>query len=306
MLSLPLELRIEALIHEASTLVVTLSTTTETAPCTRCQTLAWRVHSRYVRTLADLPSSGQAVTLRWQVRKWFCPNPACERKIFTEQLPTFTAPSARMTQRLITALQAIAGACGGALGSRLATRLSMPASSTTLLRRFLALPVPEQPPVNVLGVDDWAWKKGRRYGTLVVDHERACIYDLLSERSADAFATWLAAHPSVDVITRDRSPEYAKAATAAAPQAEQVADRYHLVRNLGELLALLLARCRAEIRRAEQGIILPEEPEPALPTPAGWKPRNPEQAARAAAARDVQRADRYRQVVVLRSHGLSL
>lgn len=231
MLSLPLELRIEALIHEASTLVVTLSTTTETAPCTRCQTLAWRVHSRYVRTLADLPSSGQAVTLRWQVRKWFCPNPACERKIFTEQLPTFTAPSARMTQRLITALQAIAGACGGALGSRLATRLSMPASSTTLLRRFLALPVPEQPPVNVLGVDDWAWKKGRRYGTLVVDHERACIYDLLSERSADAFATWLAAHPSVDVITRDRSPEYAKAATAAAPQAEQVADRYHLVRN---------------------------------------------------------------------------
>jgi hypothetical protein len=209
-------------------------------------------------------------------------------------LPTFTAPSARMTQRLIAALQAIAGACGGALGSRLATRLSMPTSPTTILRHFLALPLPESPPIHVLGVDDWAWKRRQRYGTLIVDHERGRISDLLAERSADSFALWLAAHPSVELITRDRSSEYAKAATAAAPQAVQVADRFHLVGNLVEMVALLLARCRAEIRAAEQGVILPEEPEPALPTPAGWKPRNPEQAARAAAARDVQRADRYR------------
>ena len=138
-----------------------------------------------------------------------------------------------------------------------------------------------------------------------VDHERACVYDLLAERSADSFALWLAAHSSVEIITRDRSSEYAKAATEAAPQAVQVADRFHLVGNLVEMLALLLARCRAEIRGAEQGIVLPEEPEPALPTPAGWKPRNPEQAARAAAAHDVQRADRYQQVLVLRSHGLT-
>lgn len=109
MFSLPPELRIEALTDEASSLVVTLSTTTNQAPCTCCQTLAWRVHSRYMPTLADLPCSGQRVTLRWQVRKWFCPNPACARKIFTEQVPTFTAPSARMTQRLVAALQAIAG-----------------------------------------------------------------------------------------------------------------------------------------------------------------------------------------------------
>ena len=109
----------------------------------------------------------------------------------------------------------------------------------------------------------------------------------------------------MEIITRDRSSEYAKAATEAAPQAVQVADRFHLVGNLVEMFALLLARCRAEIRGAEQGIVLPEEPEPALPTPAGWKPRNPEQAARAAAAHDVQRADRYQQVLVLRSHGLT-
>ncbi len=305
MLSLPSELRIEALDAEASTLVVTLSTTTNQAPCTLCQTLAWRVHSRYVRTLADLPWSGQTVILRWQVRKWFCPNPSCTRKIFTEQVPIFIAPSARMTQRLIAALQAIAGACGGALGSRLARRLSMPSSPTTLLRRFLALPVPEMPPIRVLGVDDWAWKRRQRYGTLIVDQELACVSDLLDERSTDSFARWLAAHPSVEIITRDRSSEYAKAATEAAPQAVQVADRFHLVGNLVEMLALLLARCRAEIRGAEQGVILPEEPEPALPTPAGWKPRNPEQAARAAAAHDVQRADHYQQVLVLRSHGLT-
>lgn len=305
MLSLPSELCIEALNAEASSLVVTLSTTTNQAPCTLCQTLAWRVHSRYIRTLADLPCSGQTVILRWQVRKWFCPNPACARKIFTEQLPAFIAPSARMTQRLVAALQAIAGACGGALGSRLATHLSMPSSPTTLLRRFLALPLPELPPIRVLGVDDWAWKRRQRYGTLIVDQERACVSDLLAERSTDCFARWLAAHPSVELITRDRSSEYAKAATEAAPQAVQVADRFHLVGNLVEMLALLLARCRTEIRGAEQGVILPEAPEPALPTPTGWKPRNPEQAARAAAAHDVQRADRYQQVLVLRSHGLT-
>ena len=96
--------------------------------------------------------------LHWQVRKWFCPNPSCTRKIFTEQLPTFIAPSARMTQRLIAALQAIAGACGGALGSRLAMRLSMPISPTTVLRRFLALPLPELPPSAF-----WEWMTSVRH-----------------------------------------------------------------------------------------------------------------------------------------------
>jgi transposase len=304
---LPSELTIATVTQEATRLVVQILSTSATACCPLCQSVASRVHSRYQRTLADLPCSGQSVIIRWVVRKFFCPNLRCARRIFTEQVPAFAAPSARMTQRLIRLLQSLAYTAGVVPGSRLAVALGMHASPTTLIRRLLRQPLPPSPPVRILGVDDWSWKKGVRYGTILVDHERQCIVDLLAERSAESFAAWLREHPTVIAITRDRSTEYAKAATKAAPQAQQIADRFHLVRNLVEMLRLVLARCRTEIRQAEQEEILPpeeEEPIP-LPVPGRWRPRNPKQAEWAAQAHDAQRADRFHQIQVLRSHGLT-
>lgn len=132
---------------------------------------------------------------------------------------------------------------------------------------------PPGPPVRVLGVDDWNWKKGRRYGTILVDLERHTIIDLLPDRSSATFARWLRAHPSVRIISRDRGTEYAAAARQAAPHALQIADRFHLVRNLVQALELLLARCAAELRpaypeRASQQDPLSTSPPRSLPHPA--------------------------------------
>jgi transposase len=151
----------------------------------------------------------------------------------------------------------------------------------------MALAVPEAPQVRMLGVDDWSWKKGRRYGTILVELEKRKIIDLLPDRQASTFAQWLRAHPEVEIISRDRGTDYAAAAREAAPQAMQIADRFHLVRNVAEVLKLLLARCRAEIRRSEQHALpKPEEkasgePPRTLPSPATWKQKPPPQMVRA-------------------------
>lgn len=305
-LPLPPALTIEAIVHEETRLVVTVVATTLTTCCPLCLHSASRVQSRYRRTLADLPCSGQRVVLFWWVRTFFCPNPQCLRHIFTEQLPAFAAPSARMTQRLIAALPAMAKIGGSLPGSRLAKAVGMGTSPTTIVRRLMAHPLPVPPPVPILGVDDWAWKNGIRYGTILVDHERGQIVDLLPERSRAAFAAWLRTHPTITTITRDRGSEYTKAAAEAAPQAQQSADRFHLVRNLVEMVRLVLARSRAEMRHADRDVILPTDDMPIpLPLPGQWRPRNPKQAERAARAHDAQRADRYQQIQALRSHGLT-
>jgi transposase len=143
--------------------------------------------------------------------------------------------------------------------------------------------------VRVLGVDDFAWKKRFRYGTLLVDLERHQIVDVLLDRDDRTFAQWLRRHPEVEVVSRDRATDYAKAAREAAPQAQQVADRFHLVRNLAEVLPMILAHCRAEIRRTEQDSLHQvEDTLHPLPTPQTWQQRTPDRVERTHQARDCQ------------------
>jgi transposase len=220
------------------------------AACPLCQQHSERVHSSYVRTVADVPCGGRHVILSLRVRKFVWPTPACARKIFTERLAELVESYARKTTRLINSLQAIALTAGGETGTRLAAKVGMQTKPSTLLCHLMALPLPEAPQVRILGVDDWSWKKGRRYGTILVDLEKRKSIDLLPDRKASTFAQWLRAHPEVEIISRDRGTDYAAAARDAAPQAMQIADRFHLVRNVAEVLKLLLARCRAEIRRS--------------------------------------------------------
>jgi transposase len=213
-----------------------LTATALTACCPCCAVPSPSVHSRYQRHLTDLPWGTRPVRLRLMVRKFVCRNPSCRRRIFTERVPTLAPAYARRTQRLATVLQAISVALGGQAGARLTQRLGFPTSRDTLLRLVRRLPLPAILPLVAIGVDDWAHRRHQRYGTIVVDLERRQPVALLHDREADTLASWLRAHPGVTIIARDRMKAYSDGARAGAPQATQVADRFHLLQNLAEAL----------------------------------------------------------------------
>ena len=221
-------LHFETLLFEDNHLTLRATMTAAKAVCPDCHQPSQRIHSGYPRTLADLPWATMPVELRLQVRRFFCDTPVCERTTFTERLPTVAPLYARTTTRLRHSQAATGLALGGSAGARQLARQCMPGSRSTVLRRVRSLPSPASPPPHVVGIDDWAWRKGHRYGTIVVDLERGCPIDVLEDRLADTVADWLRAHPEVQIVARDRAEAYASGIRQGAPEATQVADRFHL------------------------------------------------------------------------------
>jgi transposase len=230
-----------------------LTATTPTAACPRCAVPSSSVHSHYQRRLTDLPWGRRAVRIQLSVRKFRCRNPACGRRIFTERVPDLAATSGRHTHRLVTALRAIGVALGGNAGARLAARLRLPTSPATVLRLVRTTPVPQPPALQAVGVDEWAWRRGHRYGTILVNLADHRVVDLLPDRSASTVAAWLAKYPTVSEVCRDRSDLYADGIRRGAPQAVQVVDRFHLVHNLRQVLEGFLLDHRAALQAAAVG-----------------------------------------------------
>ena len=178
-------------------------------PFPLCGVPSSSVHSRYQRHVTDLPWGRLAICIRLIVRKFSCRNSSCGRRIFTKHPPELGAVFARKTNQLITALQAIGVALGGNTGARLAARLRLPSSAATLLRLVRAAPIPPMPALQAVGVDEWAWRLGHRYGTILVDLASHRVVDLLPDRSGASVAAWLAQHPTTTTVCRDRSDLYA-------------------------------------------------------------------------------------------------
>jgi transposase len=305
----PAGITITSVHPSANELVFRIACQTLSMPCPECHQLSARIHGRYQRTIADLPCAGRNVLLLLSVRKFVCSNQSCSHKIFAERLPDLVSSYERMTKRLIALLQALGRGSGGQLGTRLADRSGIATTPSTLLRHLMQLPAAVTRTVRVLGVDDFAWKKRFTYGTILVDLERRQIIDVLADRESSTVEAWLKEHPEVEFVVRDRGKDFAKAARAGAPQARQVIDRFHLVKNLSEVLEEILGHCRAEIRAEEAPVseleTATEEPARPLPTTATWQQRTPAQVKKAHQARQASRDDRYQQMTALRTQGVT-
>lgn len=296
-------LQLQRLEVEGNHVSLFASTTTKAATCPICGGASERVHSHYSRTISDLPWHGTPVTLYLRIRRFFCVQHGCRRVIFAERIPEVAGNYARKTDRLESALSAVGFALGGEAGSRLAEELGLISSPDTLLRRIRSTPLPDTARVRALGVDDWAFRRGSSSGTILVDLERRRPIDLLEGSQASTFAEWLRSHPEVEFISRDRGGAYADAAREAAPEAVQVLDRWHLLKNLSEHLERFADSHRSLVEQAAADVCGQQMIDASLAACAEMMLSSKTDAEKQANRQ--KRYERYLQVIELHEQGLS-
>lgn len=305
LLALPERMRVKHIQITEHGLVIEVEVLRPTSCCPLCAQSSDSIKTHYRRVFRDTPCAGRQVQLILTVRKFSCRNPYCSRKVFTERLPTFVEPWARMTIRGSQQITSIGLATCGEGGARLAAHLGIQTTRPTILRRIMALPEISAGSVVYLGIDDFSFRRGYRFGTILVNLESHSVVDLFPDRQAETASKWMHQQPDLAVISRDRGGEYASAAREGAPQAIQCADRFHIVKNVIEAFQVLLARCQADIL-AETKADEPSQDEQNKPIISieEWRPPEPAHVEKVRLARRAGRYARYQQVVEPSHQGL--
>lgn len=246
----PSGLAVESVSDSSDALILTVRSAGGAAKCPLCGSASRRIHSRHTRQIADLPCSGREVRLLVITRRFACEVSHCRRQIFAERFGATLPVRARRTARLECIVHHLGLALGGRPAANFAKRLMLPVSNDTLLRVVRRRTCPPTEPLIVAGIDDWAFRKNHRYGTVVCDLERRRIVALLPDRETATVRAWLSAHPEIRVVSRDRGGGYGEAAAKALPDALQVADRWHLMENASAAFLVAVRRSMRVIRMA--------------------------------------------------------
>lgn len=302
LLSLPEGMEIDQIQISAAGLEVSVISTHPQSCCPLCSQPSFHIHSHYHRTLRDAPCVGRQLQLFLTVRKFFCRNPLCSQKVFTERLKQLTEPWARMTTRLREQITSIGLATCGKGGVRLGNRLGIETSRNTTLRRIMEVPDDVRGSVVYLGIDDFSFRRGSQFGTILVNLESHRPIDLLPDRQAETSAAWMRENPEIAVVSRDRASGYASAATQGAPQALQCADRFHILKNLGEALEGFLAHHLAAYCKRQTQVT---EGEQAAVWQSKRATRSSPKLERLQQNRREERLAHYEQVIALRKQGMS-
>ena len=247
----PVGLIVESVAQLDDSILVTARAGIRVATCPLCGSPSRRIHSRYVREVSDLPCSGRSVRLQVVTRRFCCDAPHCRRRIFAERFDrTVLLVRSRRTSRLDCVVHHLGLALGGRPAASFAKRLMLPVSNDTVLRVVRARACPRTEPLNVVGIDDWAFRRNHSYGTIVCDLERRRIVTLLPDREMATVEVWLAGHPDISVLSRDRGGGYGEAASKALPCAIQVSDRWHLMENASSAFLSAVRKSMRPIRAA--------------------------------------------------------
>src|SRR5450755_4330868 len=302
LLHLPEGMLIDQIHMSENGVVIEVVATHPTSCCPLCSEMSSSIQSHYRRILRDAPCAGRRVQLVLTLRKFYCRNQLCERKVFTERLPAFVEPWARMTIRYCEQITSIGLATCGKGGTRLAARLGIHTTRQTILRHIMDLPDSSAGVILFLGIDDFSFRRGCRFGTLLVNLESRRVVDLLADREVETSAAWMRQQLDLMVVSRDRGGTYASAAREGAPQATQCADRFHLLKNLGEAVEDLLAHHLSASRKRQVEVAL-EEQSP------DWSPERKTRRSQTSedlpSAYQQVRLARYQQMIQLHEQGMT-
>ncbi|MES2653389.1 MAG: ISL3 family transposase [Bacteroidota bacterium] len=281
--------------NQTDQICIYVQTKQEKPACPNCCEPSTKLHSYYTRRFNDLPAFGKSCSIYLKTRKYRCLTDECPLKIFTERYEDHFDSYRRNTKRLEGKLFGTAIELGGRPAERICRQFSMPVNDTTLLRLIARAQLPHIDTFTAIGVDDWAYKKRERYGSILVDLTTRKIVDLLPDREEKTVVDWLRRQPNLEVVTRDRYGNYVRGATRGAPQAIQVTDRWHLLKNLGEALTRMMTREYSRLNRT----LLPEIDESPIEIPVALPVKAPEAAIKGVLKR------RFDEMKKLQTEGLS-